>query len=62
MFSAWRCGTVQAGSGSGRSSETASFCSRSRTDEKYSSRRARSTADTWFISVLRCSETADSTL
>ena len=53
---------MQAGSGAGRSSSNASFCSRSRTDEKYSSSRALSDADTADISFFRCSETAESTL
>ena len=55
-------GTLHAGSGAGRSSSNASFCSRSRTDEKYSSSRARSVADTDDISLRRCSDTAESTL
>ena len=53
---------MQAGSGAGRSSSKASFRSRSRTDEKYSSSRCRSDADTADISLLRCSVTAESTL
>ena len=55
-------GNEHAGSGAGRSSSNDSFVSRSRTDEKNSSSRTRSDADTAPKSACRWSDTADSTL
>ena len=55
-------GTEQAGSAVGRSSSTDNCCSRSRTEVKYSSRRARSDAESSCTRSLRCSATPLSTL